>query len=77
MVVLHHPLTTRSTRVEAERRLRKSQFSACCELNSFETIWLGYRLPYTTEDEQEDPRHVFHDHDRLNFMKCVWTTPSP
>ena len=77
MVVLNHPLTTRSTRVEAERGIRELLCRARRESEPFRTIWLGYRLPYTTEDEQEDARHVFQDHERLNFMKCVWTMPSP
>ena len=48
--------------------------------NPFETIWLGYRLPFTTPDEQEDPQHAFQDEtdaERFNFIKCIWTGRTP
>ena len=73
LVVLHHPLTTRGTRVEAERRIRDLLCGTPRESEPFETVWLGYRLPWTTEDEKEDSQYVFQDHERFNFMKCVWT----
>ena len=73
LVVLNHPLTTRSTRAEAERRIRDLLCGSPRESDPFETVWLGYRLPWTTEDEKEDPKFVFQDNERFNFLKCVWT----
>ena len=81
LILLHSPLTSRSTRVEAEGCIREL-LQSTPSLNSgpFETVWLGYRLPYTTADEQEDPQYVFQDptdRERFNFMKCIWTRPEP
>lgn len=45
------------------------------ESEPFETVWLGYRLPWTTSDEQVDLEYVFQDptcEGRFNFMKCIW-----
>ena len=81
LVLLHSPLTTRSTRVEAERCMRELLVSApCSDSEPFETVWLGYRLPWTTPHEQEDPQHVFLDQtgaERFNFIKCIWIRPDP
>ena len=81
LVLLHSPLTTRSTRVEAEGYIRELLESApSLDLDPFETVWLGYRLPCTTPDEQEDLQYVFRDQtdgERFNFMKCIWTKPDP
>ena len=55
-------------------------FNGLLDLDPFETVWLGYRLPYTTPDEQEDLQYVFRDQtdgERFNFMKCIWTKPDP
>ena len=80
LVLLHSPLTTRSTRVAAE--------SAICDaLNSsvsgrpgpFESVWLGYRLGFTSPSEQEEEKYVFRDPtggDRLDFLKCIWVESS-
>lgn len=77
LVLLLSPLTTRSTRVEAEGRVRELLQSArSVDSVPFETVWLGYRLPFTTPDEREDPQHVFQDEtdpERFNFLKCIWT----
>ena len=77
LVLLHSPLTTRSTRVQAEGCVRESLESASgLDSDPFETVWLGYRLPWTTSDEQEDPQHVFPDPtgaERSNFIKCIWS----
>ena len=72
LVLLNHPLTTRSTRVDAEIHVRNLLCGIPSDSESFETVWLGYRLPWTTEDEMEDPKYVFQDNDRFNFLKCVW-----
>ena len=77
LVLLLSPLTSRSTRVEAEGRVRELLRSApSMDSDPFETVWLGYRLPLTTPDEQEDPQHAFQDEtvaERFNFIKCIWT----
>ena len=76
LVLLHSPLTTRSTRVEAEKAIRDLLESGSSEdFNPFETVWLGYRLPWTISEEQEDPEYAFRDApdgDRWNFLKCIW-----
>ena len=77
LVVLNHPLTTRSTRVEAERGIQDLLRRTPRESEPFETVWVAYRLPWTTADEQEDPQYVVQDDERFNFMKCVWTRTSP
>ena len=62
LVLLLSPLTSRSTRVEAERSVRELLESAPgVDSDPFETVWLGYRLPDTTPDEQENPQHAFQD----------------
>ena len=80
LVLLLSPLTTRSTRVEAERYIREQLESPeKQDLDPFETVWLGYHLPYTTSDEQEDLQYVFRDPtdgNRFNFMKRIWTSPT-
>ena len=77
LVLLHSPLTTRSTRVEAEERiLDLLNVETGVAFNPFETVWLGYRLPWTVPDQKEDPEHAFHDGeegDRFNFLKCIWS----
>ena len=77
LVVLHSPLTTRSTRVNAERCILELLESPESRgVDPFKTVWLGYRLPYTTSDEQEDLQSVFRDPTdgkRFNFMKRIWT----
>lgn len=77
LILLHSPLTTRSTRAEAERCVRELLESPpSSDLDTFETVWLGYRLPWTTPDEQEDLLYVFRDptdKKRFNFLKCIWT----
>ena len=81
LTLLHSPLTSRSTRIEAEGRIRELlESTPSLESVPFETVWLGYRLPNTTTDEQEDPRDVFQDptdKERFNFLKCIWTRPEP
>ena len=81
LVLLLSPLTSRSTRVEAERRVRELLESAPgVDSDPFETVWLGYRLPDTTPDEQENPQHAFQDGtdgERFNFMKCIWVRANP
>ena len=76
LVLLHSPLTTRSTKVEAEGCIRELlESTPSLDSDPFETVWLGYRLPCTTPDEQEDPQHVFQDRtgaERFNFIKCIW-----
>ena len=80
LVLLHSPLTTRSTRVAAETAI-------CDALNSsvsgrtgpFASVWLGYCLGFTSPSEQEDPKYVFRDPtggDRLDFLKCIWVASS-
>lgn len=77
LVLLHSPLTTRSTRVDAERRIRELlDAETGVAFNPFETVWLGYRLPLTVPEQREDPEHVFHDGkdgERCNFLKCIWS----
>ena len=60
MVLLHSPLTTRSTRVEAEEAIRGMlETGPSAEFEPFETVWLGYRLPWTIPEEKEDPKYAF------------------
>ena len=81
LVLLHSPLTSRSTRVDAERRIRELlETGPAPDFNPFETVWLGYRLPLTVPDQMEDPEHIFHDGEdgnRYNFLKCVWSGRRP
>ena len=75
LVLLHSPFTTRSTRVDAERRIGELlDTKTGVAFNPFETVWLGYRVPLTVPEEREDPEHVFHDGedgDRCNFLKRI------
>ena len=77
LVLLHSPLTTRSTRVAAERRMQELLGTGPApDFDPFETVWLGYRLPWTVPDEMEDPEHAFPDGpdgNRHNFLKCIWS----
>ena len=77
LVLLHSPLTTRSTRVFAEGAIRDLfESEPAPDSDPFETVWLGYRLPLTVLPEMEDPEHVFHDGEegnRHNFLKCIWS----
>ncbi len=79
LVLLLSPLTARSTRIKVEQLVRELLESAPgVPSDPFETVWLGYRLPHTTPDEQEDPRFAFRDRTdwkRFNFMKCIWIRP--
>ena len=79
LVLLHSPLTSRSTRVNAEEALLDLlKTGSSQDFDPFETVWLGYRLPITSPDEREDPQHAFLDDpdgDRFNFLKCIWTRP--
>ena len=81
LVLLHSPLTTRSTRVEAEKAILDTLETGPSQgVDPFETVWLGYRLPITSPNEQEAPEHVFRDApngERFNFLKCIWTRPAP
>lgn len=80
LVLLHSPLTMRSTRLEAEEAmLDVLESERSPNFDPFETVWLGYRLPMTVAEEQEDPRHAFADPtdgERFNFLKCIWTQAS-
>ena len=81
LVLLLSPLTTRSTRVNAEEAIL-DMLETGLDQNSdpFETVWLGYRLPITSPDEKEDPKHAYPDEPdehRFNFLKCIWTRPIP
>lgn len=81
LVLLHSPLTTRSTRLAAESSIRHALSDSGSGLvHPFETVWLGYRLPITSESQREDSKDVFRDPtggDRLNFLKCIWVASSP
>ena len=72
LVVLNSPLTTRSTRVEAEHGVLKSLPNRSSDVTPFQSIWLAYRLPETSLDEMEDPPFVFADKygDHV-FFKCI------
>ena len=76
LVLLLSPLTSRSTRVEAERSICELLESVPSnDADPFETVWLGYHLPDTTPDEQENPEYAFQDAtdaERFNFLKCIW-----
>ena len=78
LVLLHSPLTMRSSTVEAQRSIRNLLNSLPLgSVNPFETVWLGYHLPWVLESEEEDPQYVFRDRAGggwLNFFKCVWAT---
>ena len=78
LVLLHSPSTTRSTRVRAEESiLDLLETGPHLELDPFETLWLGYRLPWTIPEEMEDPKYAFLDVDggRYNFLKCISNRP--
>ena len=79
LVLLNSPLTTRNTRVKAEESiLDLLKTGPDPEFDPFKTVWLGYRLPYTSPEEQEDPQYAFRDAldgERFNFMKCIWNRP--
>jgi len=81
LVLLHSPVTTRSTRVDADRPIRELlDTETGVAFNPFETVWLGYRLPLTVLEAREDPEHVFHDceeGDRFNFLKRIWSGCGP
>ncbi len=81
MILLHSPLTTRSTRVAAEASMLDSlAIPVSGHVEPFESVWLGYRLPITLPSETEDANHVYRDPtgaERLNFMKCIWAPSSP
>ena len=81
LLVISSPLTTRSTRTEMESRvLARLRGDREPNLHSFETVWLAYRLPYTTPEEQEDLRYVFRDprdSQQFNFIKHIWTASVP
>ena len=76
LVVLLSPFTTRSTRVDAEERIRDQlRHQERTGSGQFETVWLGYELPGTSPDEQEDPEYAFRDQTtdgRVNFLKRIW-----
>ena len=72
LVVLNSPLTTRSTRVEAERGVLKSLSNKSFDAAPFQSIWLAYRLPETSLDEMENPPFVFADKCGEHvFFKCI------
>lgn len=75
LVVLISPFSTRSTRVNAEERIREQlRHQERAGSGQFETAWLGYELPWTSPDEQEDPEYAFQDPTpvgRFNFLKCI------
>ena len=81
LVVLVSPFTTRSTRVGAEERIREQlRHQDCAGSGPFKTVWLGYELPWTSPDEQEDPEYAFRDpttDHRFNFLKCIWPAQAP
>ena len=81
LVLLYSPLTSRSTRGDAERRIWELlETGPASDFDPFETVWLGYRLPLTVPDQMEDPEHVFPDDSdgsRRNFLKCVWSGHGP
>ena len=76
LIVLPSPLTTRSTRVEAEKRIRERlRHHDYVGPGPFETIWIGYELPCTSPEEKEDPKFAFRDptaDGRFNFLKRIW-----
>ena len=65
LVVLNHPLTTRLTRVAAERAIGKMLGGNPRESEPFEAVSVGYRAGYGTEDQQ----YVLRDDERSNFTK--------
>lgn len=79
LVLLLSRLTGRNARVEAERRIRELlNDSRSLDSDPFESVWLGYHLPWTLPAEQEDPLYAFRDPSdkkRFNFMKCIWSHP--
>ena len=81
LVVLHSPLTTRTTRVGAERSIQEVLTRPVGRhTDPFDSVWLGYRLPITVASEQEDEEHVYRapmDEERRNFMKCIWVQEAP
>ena len=80
LVLLHSPLTTRSTRVAAESAISDALNSSVSgRTGPFESVWLGYRLGFTSPSEREDAKYVFRDPtggDRLDFLKCIWGASS-
>ena len=77
LVLLHSPLTSRSTRVAAEKSMLALMEAALPPtFEPFDTVWLGYHLPITTPRERERPEYAFRDaanSDRFNYFKCIWT----
>ena len=72
LVVMNSPLTTRSTREEAERRVLKFLSNKTSDATPFQSFWLAYRLPETSQDEMEDPPFVFADKAGFPiFFKCI------
>lgn len=81
LIVLVSPFTTRGTRVEAEERILEQLYRQDrAGSRPFETVWLGYQLPWTSPAEREDPKYAFRDptaDGRFNFFKCIWEAPIP
>ena len=79
LVLMHSPLTSRSTRVAAEESMLALLVTESHPaFDPFETVWLGYRLGITSQAEQEDPQYAFRDAsdgERFNFLKCIWANP--
>ena len=73
LVLLNSPMTTHSTRAISEKRILNLLGRQCTDL-PFQSLWLAYRLPETTEDETEDPQFAFSDESgsgRRNLFKCI------
>ncbi|MCY4128260.1 MAG: hypothetical protein OXG15_03330 [Gammaproteobacteria bacterium] len=79
LVVLNSPLTSRTPRQMAEDKtipllVRASEYAR----SPFASVWFGYRLGQTSQDEMEDEKHVFPVvglRSRFNFFKCIWYDP--
>ena len=55
--MLVSPFTTRGTRNETEEGIRgRLQSQDRAGSGPFQTVWIGYNLPWTSPGEQEDPK---------------------
>lgn len=79
LVVLRSPLTSRGARIEAENAIQDVlETEPRPECDPFNTVWLGYWLPDTSPEEEEDPKYAFREapnSERFNFFKCIWVRP--
>ena len=76
LVLLNSPLTTRTVRRKAEKKILPLLVQADQgQSNPFASVWLAYRLGQTSYEEMEKPQYAFPvsgERDRFNFFKRIW-----